>query len=267
MRFLSRVPCLWFCLQLPAADLTQLGRQLFFDKRLSADGSLSCGSCHRPDRAFSEPRAISNGIGGALGKFNAPTVLNLQSAKRLFWDGRARSLEQQVEGPLLSEIEMGNTRADLEQRLEAIPEYRQRFKRSFGDGRITLERIAKAIAAYERTLASSQSLYDDWRAGKRDRWTSEHELGRILFFDEAGCARCHSGQNFSNQKLMPNDQGALFKVPSLREAARTAPYMHDGSIPTLSQVLERHQGAARLDDGQRRALLRFIEALSGEPLH
>lgn len=251
-------------LNLTAGDLQQLGRQLFFDKRLSADGKISCASCHRPDKAFSDPRRVSLGVHGLEGKLNAPSVMNLQEAKRLFWDGRARSLEQQAAGPLLSAHEMGNSREQLEARIGGLDEYRRSFKRCFGDERVSLERITKAIAAYEKTLASAQSLYDDWRSGKRVNWTSEHEVGRRLFFGQAGCGKCHSGQNFTNQKLVEHPGGRKIRVPSLREAVNTAPYMHDGSIETLLGVLEIHEGGKALDPGDRRALIRFIESLAGE---
>jgi cytochrome c peroxidase len=254
-------------LPLAAGELQQLGRQLFFDRRLSADGSISCGSCHRPDRGFADPRPVSIGVGGASGKFNAPTVLNLRGAKRLFWDGRARSLEQQAEGPLLSAIEMGNQKETLEERIGAIADYRKRFRRSFGDEQVSLERITQAIAAYERTLASDQSLYDLWRRGKRDRWTPEHEAGRRLFVGKAGCAKCHFGQNFTGHQLIRNEQAKWIKVPSLREAAKTAPYLHDGSVATLMEVVAQHQGGSKLDEAQRKAIVRFIESLAGESLH
>lgn len=245
-----------------ASEMENLGRQLFFDKRLSVDGTVSCASCHRPDRAFSDPNPVSTGVRGARGQFNAPSVLNLQTARLFFWDGRARSLEQQAEGPLLSPIEMGNTREELERRIAEIPEYRQRFRLSFGSEAVTLERITKAIAAYERTLTSPPSLYDDFRRGRRERWTNEHELGRQLFFGKAECARCHSGPQFTNQQLEPNDFGQMFKTPPLREAMRTAPYMHDGSVGSLAQLLHMHKRGVFLDHLERQALLRFLESLS-----
>lgn len=264
MRFLSLA---WVCSvvsTLGASEIENLGRQLFFDKRLSVDGTLNCGMCHRPDKAFADPNPVSTGIGGAIGKFNAPSVLNLQNAKLFFWNGRSTSLEQQAEGPLLNPLEMGNTKQELEDRLALIPEYQIRFRRSFGDSRVTLDRITRALAAYERTLKSTHSLYDDWRFGHREHWSPEHEFGRQLFFGEAGCAKCHSGSNFTNHELVPSASGNFYKVPSLREVIRTAPYMHDGSIPTLKDVLNRHQGAAKLHDLEKHALLRFLESLSGD---
>ncbi len=204
---------------LGASEIESLGRQLFFDKRLSADGTVNCGMCHRPDMAFADPSPVSSGIGGAKGKFNAPSVLNLQRAKRFFWNGRDASLEQQAEGPLLNAIEMGNRKEDLEDRLSLIPEYQLSFKRSLGDSRITLDRITKTIAAYELTLKSTLSLYDDWRIGRRERWSPEHEFGRQIFFGEAGCSRCHSGPNFTSQELIPGADGQFYKVPSLLEVS------------------------------------------------
>jgi cytochrome c peroxidase len=264
MRILSILLCASAALSLKAGELTQLGRQLFFDKRLSADGTIHCGSCHRPDRAFTEPFAVSVGVGGVKGKFNAPSILNLRRAKRFFWDGRAQSLEQQVEGPLLNKAEMGNERAGLEARLSAIPEYRWAFRRAYGDERVTLERIAEAIAAYEKTLASEESLFDRWLKGRREGWSAEHEVGRRVFFGEGGCAKCHAGTNFTNQQLIPVEGGLRMKVPSLREVARTAPYFHDGSVATLWQVVEKHPKAGVLDEAKRKGLVRFLESLSGE---
>jgi cytochrome c peroxidase len=242
----------------------KLGRQLFFDKRLSANDSISCATCHRPDRAFTDGARVSRGIDGKLGERNAPTVLNLAKAKRLLWDGSAASLEKQAEGPLFNPAEMGNTRGALEEKLNSIPSYRTRFARAFGDAEITLPRITRALAAYERSLRSEFSLYSEWQRGRRERWTVEHEYGRQLFIGRAGCASCHSGPNFTSEELLPGDYGTLFKVPSLRELQRTAPYFHDGRYATLDDVLAHHAGGPSLDENARRALLAFLLSLSGD---
>ncbi len=145
MRFLSLAWVASSLLTLGASEIESLDRQLFFDKRLSADGTLNCGMCHRPDTAFADPNPVSTGIGGAKGNFNAPSVLKLQHAKLFLWNGRSTSLEQQTQGPLLNPIEMGNNKEDLEDRLSRIPEYQLRFRCSFGDSHITLDRITNAI--------------------------------------------------------------------------------------------------------------------------
>jgi cytochrome c peroxidase len=242
----------------------RLGRQLFFDKRLSVNDSLSCASCHRPDRAFTDGATVSKGIDGKTNLLNAPSVLNRAKAKRFFWDGRAPSLEKQAEGPLLSALEMGNTRSGLEEKLNSLPEYRKQFAKAFGDPAITLERVTQALAAYQKTLASQSCLYDDWKRGRRDKWTVEHEFGRQLFFGTAGCANCHNGPQFTNDALVADDRGKSWKVPSLRESLRTAPYFHDGRYASLEEVLRNHGDAKNFEDSARRALLLFLESLTGD---
>jgi cytochrome c peroxidase len=241
-------------------DLQSLGRQLFFDKRLSADNTVSCAHCHRPDKGFADSSPVSRGVHGAEGKFNSPTLLNRGSAKRFFWDGRAESLEEQAEGPLLNPIEMGNSRDGLVRRVAGIPEYAPRFERSFGDPAVTLPRIVKAIAAYEKTLKSELSLYDEWRRGRRQHWTSRHEQGRQLFFGKAGCAGCHRGPHFTDDQLHPDAQGGRWKTPPLRELLLTAPYLHDGRAATLDEALRIH--APRVGGDERVAILRFLESLT-----
>lgn len=247
-----------------AGEKASLGRQLFFDKRLSVNDSVSCASCHRPDRAFTDGAATSKGIDGKLGLFNSPSVLNRAKGKRFFWDGRAETLEKQAEGPLLNPAEMGNTRSGLEEKLNSIPSYKSRFAKVYKDPEITLERVADALAAYQKTLQSKASLYDDWKRGRRDHWTVNHEFGRQLFFGTAGCSACHNGQNFTNEELVADEKGKLWKVPSLRELTQTAPYFHDGRYVTLEEVLLNHGNAKNFDAGAKQALLLFLESLSGE---
>jgi cytochrome c peroxidase len=257
--------CLFFSsLPLAAGELQILGRQLFFDKRLSADNSISCASCHRPDRAFTDGSAVSQGIHGQTGKYNSPTVLNRAKSKRHFWDGRAATLEEQAAGPLLNPVEMGNTREELEAKLNGMIAYRLRFARAFGSEQITLGRIARALAAYEKTLRSRRSLYDDYLRGRRKHWTPDHELGRQIFFGTAGCAACHNGPNFTNDALVPDEEGKAWKVPSLRELTHTAPYFHDGRHATLRDVLEHHGNTQKLDGGAKQLLILFLESLSGD---
>ncbi len=252
------------CAALAAGEKERLGRQLFFDKRLSANDSVSCATCHRPDRAFTDGLPVARGIDGKLGSRNTPTLFNLRKAKRFFWDGSAWSLEQQAEGPLLNPLEMGNTRGGLEEKLNSIPEYAAAFRRVFGVPVVRLEQVKQALAAFERTLVSEASLYDDWARGRRERWTPTHERGRQLFAKTAGCARCHPAPHFTNGELIASGEGPSFKVPTLRELARTAPYFHDGRYATLDEVLARHGGAQALDAAARHSLLTFLLSLSGD---
>ncbi len=247
-----------------AGEKASLGRQLFFDKRLSVNDSLSCASCHRPDRAFTDGARTARGLDGQSGLLNSPTVLNRAKGKRFFWDGRANSLEEQAKGPLLNPLEMGNTEAGLEEKLNSIPSYVSRFNKLYKSPTIRLEHVADALAAYQRTLQSRASLYDDWKRGRREHWTANHEFGRQLFFGTAGCSACHNGPSFTNDELVPDENGKLWKVPSLREVSRTAPYFHDGRHPTLEEVLLHHGEAKTFDAGARRALLLFIDSLSGD---
>lgn len=262
----SRTASLFLLLVFTAAagEKASLGRQLFFDKRLSANDSVSCASCHRPDRAFTDGAPRSKGLDGKFTLFNSPSLLNRGKGKRFFWDGRAPSLEKQAEGPLLNPEEMGNTRQGLEEKLNSLPHYRSRFEKAFKDPKITLERVAEALAAYQRTLQSSSSLYDDWRRGRREHWTVHHEFGRQLFFGTAGCSACHNGPNFTNEEMVLDAEGKAWKVPSLREITKTAPYFHDGRYVTLEELLLNHGEAKAFDAGAKRALLLFLESLSGE---
>ena len=158
----------------------------------------------------------------------------------------------------------GTRRGDLLERLGMIREYSVRFERSFGDPRIDLDRLAIAIAAYERTLVSEGALYDEWRRGRREKWTPEHEYGRQLFHGKGNCASCHLGHNFTGDQTVEITPGLRLKVPSLREVGRTAPYLHDGSVATLEGVLERHGAGPALTQNERKAVLRFLESLSSE---
>lgn len=277
-----------------ASPQAELGRILFFDQRLSSDGTVSCASCHQPEHAFADPRPVSLGVHQRKGVRNAPTVLNKDRARRFFWDGRAASLEEQARGPLLHPNEMGNDRGHLEARLAQIPEYRPLFEKAFGPGPVTLERITQAIAAYERTLARRDSPFDRWVQGDKSALTPLQEKGRDLFFGKAACSQCHSGADFTNEdfanvgagKEDPPDEGRravtwrasdwrLFKIPSLREVARTAPYMHDGSLKTLEEVVDFYDRGGEvvenkdyrirplnLSAAEKPALIAFLQALS-----
>lgn len=287
----------------PDPARVRLGRWLFYDKRLSADGTVACATCHRPEHAFSEPTPVSTGIGGQRGRRKAPTFINQAVTLRphFFWDGRAASLEEQALGPITNPIEMGNTHEAMIETLARIGGYRQYFAEAFGTPEITAERVAQAIADYERTRVSGNSPYDRWRFARDQSAVSDlAKRGHALFFDKARCSQCHVGSNFTDSQFHnlgigwdaatrsfaddgrfavtgnPADRGA-FKTPTLREATRRAPYMHDGSIATLREVVELYNrgGIAnphlsprieplQLDDDEIDALVAFLESLEGE---
>ncbi|MEE9607824.1 MAG: cytochrome c peroxidase [Myxococcota bacterium] len=241
----------------PTAERVELGRLLFFDPVLSGDGTLSCGHCHRPDRAFSDGRPTARGSGGAPLARNTPSLYNVAFKHRLFWDRRAGSLEEQVRGPLFSADEMGAEPGALLARLRAIPAYRERFARAFppaGDEAVSVENLARAIAAFERTLVSDDSRYDRYARGQRDALTPAERRGLTLFRSvHTRCFECHRLPTFEAPLAMgvgvpsvDDGVGALsgveaqrgqFGVPTLRNVALTAPYMHDGSLATLEDVV------------------------------
>jgi cytochrome c peroxidase len=289
--------------QPPTPERVRLGRWLYYDKRLSADGTISCETCHQPRHAFSESEPVSTGIKGQKGTRKAPTFVNLAWTlyPHFFWDGRAASLEDQALGPIANPIEMGNTHEAMLETLGKIASYRPYFKQAFGSEEITKDRVAKAIADYERTRMSGNSPWDRWRKNRDEGAVSaEVKRGHELFFGKAECNQCHLGQGFTDSlfhnlgigwdekaaKLRDEgryvvtkkkeDKGA-FKTPGLREVALRAPYMHDGSIATLREAVEHYnKGGNRnpqlspkirklgLSEDEVTALVKFMEALSGE---
>jgi cytochrome c peroxidase len=175
------------------AEKVALGRSLYFDKRLSADGTVSCATCHDPATAFADQNTLAIGVGGRKGVRNSPTVLNAMFNPELFWDGRARSLEEQAVEPLLSPFEMGmETREAVVARVSAIPEYRQEFPKVFGARGLTIETVVKAIAAFERTQLSGNAPFDRFMAGDEGAITEAQKRGWKLFQGKARCIECHS---------------------------------------------------------------------------
>ncbi len=247
-----------------------LGRYLFFDPALSADGSVSCASCHNPDLGFSDGRARSVGITGDPLPRSAPSLWNVAFMHRFFWDGRATSLEQQMQGPLYNEEEMANNPGQLVASLNAIPAYRRLFAQAWPQAftapgaQIELDQIYTAIAAFEASLISLNSRYDQYAHGYADALTEPEKEGLNVFRSfVARCAECHTPPLFSNQQMavigtpdpagMPLDIGAQgptgdaslrggFKVPSLRNVALTAPYMHSGRFATLREAAAFYTG-------------------------
>ncbi len=274
----------------------ELGRLLYFEKRISADGTLSCASCHDPKKGYTDQAAVSTGIRGQKGGVSAPTVINRAYGMLQFWDGRAKSLEDQAIGPMANPIEMGNTHTAVVDTLKKIPGYRTRFQQVFGTDEITLDHVAKAIATFERTVLSGNAPYDRYKAGNKSAMSASQVRGMDVFFNKAKCDQCHEGASFTLNAFhnlgvgqdkaepdpgrfavtkKPEDFGA-FKTPTLREIEHTFPYMHDGSLKTLEEVVDFYDkgGIANknLDERMKKLnltpqdkadLVAFMKALSG----
>ena len=274
-----------------------LGRILFFDGRLSANRVVSCAFCHDPDHAFSGSTPLSTGVNGKTGTRHAPTLINRAWGMSQFWDGRAPSLESQVIVPVTNPDEMGMTADLVVQRIRGIKGYAPLFAAAFGDETVDFERIAKAIATFERTIVSANSPYDRYLAGDKSALTKQQKDGLDFFNKKGECAECHSGPNFTNEKFANlgvgmdqahTDPGRAavtrkhgdwgkFKAPTLRDLERRGPYMHDGSIKTLSEVLDLYAKGGLpnphldtrltpfyLDDQTKQDLLAFLGSLNGE---
>jgi cytochrome c peroxidase len=270
----------------PATNLltrakVDLGRKLFFDKRLSRDYTVACVTCHDPKLAFSDARAVARGIDDAEGTRNSPALINLGYGTAFFWDGRAASLEQLALEPILNPRELGLTETELERRLG-----------------MTRDDATNALATYVRTIRSGNSRFDRYAAGQANALNALEKAGLALFRGKAGCTICHSGPNFTDD-LFHNtgvawkngtftdegrfavssnerDRGA-FNTPTLREISRTAPYMHDGSLRTLEEVVDFYSEGGRrnpfiaaelratnLAIDEKRAILAFLRSLNGK---
>ncbi|MCH8828751.1 MAG: c-type cytochrome [Planctomycetes bacterium] len=251
----------------PTPAKLALGKQLFFDKRLSSDNTISCASCHDPKKGWSNGTAFATGVDGKVGGRSAPTIINAAYSRFQFWDGREPSLEAQALGPIQNSIEMNMPLKVLVAKLQKIKGYRKQFQAVFA-GDVTSKNIAKAIAAYERTILSGDAPYDRFKAGDKSAMSAAAQRGLILFTGKAHCSACHSGPNFSDKGFhnvgisikkknpdlgrvvvsqSPEDRGS-FKTPTLREISRTAPYMHDGSLKTLKDVVAHYNGGGTAND-------------------
>ncbi len=258
----------------PTLQKIKLGKKLFFDKRLSADNSLSCASCHElsNEKGGTDGQTTSTGIHGQKGSRNAPTVLNAAFQSVLFLDGRASSLEEQAKGPIMNPIEMGMPSVEsVVKKISGIDEYVDEFKKVFNSEQaITMDNIAKAIAAYERTLITPDTAYDRFVRGDYTALTDQQKKGMSLF-ETVGCVVCHSGPNFSNASIFgdiispyrffpaneiaeydsqyhfTDDSGkadpdthpkkGIWKIPSLRNVGLTAPYFHNGAVDSLEEAV------------------------------
>ncbi len=296
----------------------ELGRQLYFDKRLSIDGTVSCATCHDPALGWTDNAPVSTGVKGSKGGRSAPTVVNRILGRTQFWDGRAASLEEQAVGPVANPVEMGFTTEAAAERLNGVEGYRLQFEAVFG-GPANEDRIGKAIAAFERTILSGGNKNDYYEQAlpyfdidldededpefvarvdraldleAAHRMSAAAERGRELFFGKASCSLCHVGQDLTDEDFhnlgvgfdgeqpdlglfdrtgVEADKGK-FKTPSLRNVTLTAPYMHDGSLATLMEVVEHYDqgGIANpnlsdmvfpldLTDQEKQDLVRFLE--------
>ena len=283
-----------------------LGKQLFFDPRLSVDGTLACAGCHDPKLGWSNGLSFAFGVKGQTGGRSAPTVLNTAYSDTLFWDGRAPSLEEQAKGPMANPIEMGNTHENVVKTLKAIPGYVSQFETVFGSADFDIDHVVKAIAAYERTLISGNSPFDRYKyGGEKDAMSASQVRGMELFREKEGpnCAKCHRFDDFTADLTdfrfhnvgvgidrpdpdlgreavtkNPEDRGK-FRTPTLRNITLTGPYMHDGRFATLEQVIDYYAKGTvdnptldpeihsfELSPRDKADLLAFLEALTGDPL-
>ncbi len=290
----------------PTTDSIALGRKLFYDVRLSRDDAHSCASCHRPDLHFADGLPVAKGFNGQLGTRNTPTVLNAAYNIAQFWDGRAASLEQQAGDPIANPKEMNQPHEVCVAKLNADQSYKDEFAKVFGPGQITMDKIEKAIAGFERTLLSANSPFDRYQyGGDKTALSAAASRGLAIFTDKnrGNCATCHvvgekfalfADGKFHNLGVGMNPYGELtdlgrhvrtgleadrgaFRTPSLRNVAKTAPYMHDGSLKTLKEVVDFYMGGAnsnpqldkeikplKLSAQDRSDLVTFLEALTGE---
>jgi cytochrome c peroxidase len=273
----------------------RLGMQLYFDPRLSADETISCATCHAPATGWANHHRTDTGIRGQVGTRNSGSIIDSAYMKYQFWDGRAASLEEQALGPIHNPIEMGETLENVVRKLQAIPGYRAEFERVFASP-VTTDGIAKAIAAFERTIVSGPSPYDRFIAGERGAMSPAAQRGMTLFNGKAHCSTCHPGPVFSDQSFHnigvgmnaakpdlgreaiskdPRDRGR-FKTPGLRNVAQTHPYMHDGSEATLMEVVLIYDRGGvpnpnldplivplGLTEREREDLVAFLESLTG----
>ena len=269
------VPVYTLAQNAPDAATFELGRTLFYDPRLSGDGTVSCGSCHQQRRAFTDGRALAVGVGGRRSPRNAPALQNLRWRRGFMADGGARSLELQALAPLTSHAEMDLSLPAALARLNADPDYRRRFAAIYGPGLIDTPQFLRALAQFTAALTSANSRYDKYRQHAPGVALNQQEIKGLAIF-RAKCGGCHAGELFTDESFRNNgldhtfarDSGRAnitmrtadrgrFKVPGLRNVARTAPYMHDGRFATLPQVLAHYAHGVRpsptLDPQLRRA--------------
>jgi cytochrome c peroxidase len=276
-----------------------LGKQLYFDGRLSKNNAISCAFCHNPVAGFADPNQTSVGVGGLRGGRQSPTVYNTAFNPFQFWDGRAGSLEEQAIGPIHNPVEMAETHEHVVPKIAKIKGYQEEFQKVFGTG-VSLQGIAEAIAAYERTIISTNSAFDKFILGDQQAMGEDAQRGMALFKGKGRCILCHNDSNLTDNRFhnlgvpqvgpMEEDLGRYnvtlrerdkraFKTPTLRSITETAPYMHDGAFKTLEEVIDFFDkgGDANpqlsplmkplgLAPQEKTDLIAFLKALTGEPI-
>ncbi len=279
----------------------ELGKMLYFDPRLSKDGTLSCNSCHNVMAGGDDKRKFSSGVNGHRGGRSSGTVFNSAFYSVQFWDGRAASLEEQAKGPLINPVEMGNANHDeVIKRVKKIPGYVKAFNKVFGGkNSLTIDNLVKAIASYERTLITPNSDFDRYMKGDKKAMSALAQIG-YKTFNSVGCVTCHSGSNFSGPSLpegtgffmkfptidgtaydkkykFTKDKGRfevtkkkedmfMFRVPTLRNIDQTAPYFHNGAVATLDEavrVMAKTQLNKDLKKEEVKEIVAFLGALAG----
>jgi len=288
----------------PATNLNyaakiSLGKQLFFDGRLSKNNAISCAFCHNPVTGFADPKQTSVGVVGKRGGRQASTVYNTAFNPFQFWDGRVGSLEEQAIGPIHNPIEMAETHENVVKKLSQIKGYQDQFQAVFGTG-VSIQGIGEAIAAYERTIISTNSAFDKFMLGDAKAMDDSAQRGLNLFKNKARCMLCHNGSNFTDNHFhntgvpqvgpMKEDLGrydvtrheydkGAFKTPTLRSVIESAPYMHDGAFNTLEEVVDFYDKGGNanpqlsalikplgLSPNEKTELISFLKALTGEPI-
>ena len=265
--------------------LAQLGKILFFDPNLSSDRTISCASCHKPEFAGADNKPVSLGVGGQKGDLNSPPVYNAVFNFAQFWNGRAHTLEEQIPGPLHNPKEMNMTDQLILQRLDN-DFYKHQFQKAYGTSTITIPRLIKAIAEFERALTTPNSKFD--RFLRKEENLSANEFKGYLLFKRLGCITCHNGVNLGGNSFQkigavvpypgptphdryevthdPKDKG-VYKVPTLRNIALTAPYYHDGNIATLREAVKKmcyHNLGFTLEPIEQSYILEFLHTLTGQ---
>lgn len=277
-----------------------LGEKLFFETGFSSDHTVSCAACHKPDVFFADQVALSKGIGGHNGDHNSVSILNAAYATHLLWDGRSITLEDQVQYPVTHPREMANSKAGVVKFLAGEPSYRPLFREAFGDEAVSWDRVTKALASFERTLLTGNSAFDRYQSGERAALSPAAKRGFELFRGVAGCIQCHAysqarpffsdfdfhntGVNWGRSSDLGRyeitkareDKGA-FRTPSLRNVAATAPYMHDGGMSSLREVIDFYSGGGtrnpfldekikplNFSEGEKADLIAFLESLTGD---
>ena len=277
-------------------DRVALGRRLFFDPVLSRDRSLACAGCHDPERAFTDGRALSVRVSGRVGTRSVPTIVNRAYGSAFFWDGRISTLEEQVLQPIQDPKELDMSLKDVLTRLRRDREYSERFQAVFGRIPTDVD-LANALASYVRTILSGDAPIDRYLGGDLDALSDRARDGLRVFQGKANCSECHLGPTFTDERFHNTgvawqdgnllDQGRFivtgneedrgaFKVPTLRNVERTAPYMHDGSLATLEEVIEFYNRGGNanpyldmelrplhLTTEEKEALLALLNSLSG----